>query len=80
MVFLFLSLSVASFYQQKTKLRIKLCFRIMESQLSDRSARLELLHTERAQQWGTAWGTQQCSCRRLCYTAASISIDTKSHV
>lgn len=80
MVFLFLSLSVVSFYQQKTKLRIKLCFKMMENQLSDRSARLEPLSTERAQQWGTAWGMKRCSCRRPCCTAASICIDIKSHI
>lgn len=39
MVFLLLSLSIVFFYQEKTKLRIKQCFRIMKSQLSDRSGR-----------------------------------------
>lgn len=34
-----MSLSIVYLYQQKTKLRIKLCFRIMKSQLSDRSGR-----------------------------------------
>lgn len=64
MVILFLSLSIVSFCQPKTELRIHLCFKIMESQVSDRRARLESLSTERTWQWGIAWGMKQYSCRR----------------